>query len=48
MRQKKENLLEYTLKKEMLRKSLGVIFPEIIQKVKKLIKSHPYLSSMLT
>lgn len=41
MRQKKENLLEYTLKKEMLRKSLDIIFPEIIQKSKKINQKSP-------
>lgn len=41
MRQKKENLLEYTLKKEMLKKSLEVIYPEIIQKSKKINNKSP-------
>lgn len=41
MRQKKENLLEYTLKKEMLRKSLDHILPEIIQKSKKVNQKSP-------
>jgi hypothetical protein len=41
MRHKKENLLEYSLKKEMLQKSLSIIFPEIIQKSKKVNAKTP-------
>lgn len=41
MRQKKENLLEYNLKKSMFATSLDIIYPEIIQKSKKVNQKSP-------
>jgi len=41
MRQKKENLLEYNLKKAMFTTSLDIIYPEIIQKSKKVNQKSP-------